>query len=171
MPVFFTSSNHPFPCQWSLREDASGKQQRLTPSCSLPAQDPEEGCPVHPRSGCRAQDAPEAGQAPPCSAGAWCHPCCSQRSQQQVPGHCHHGYLHILGTSLTRSRRAHSSAGLLEGGCSGANLPQKPVPSGRLALAAAPGAGERLAQFAQQTRRGGWLQPVKKLRRDRKRTA
>lgn len=51
MPVFFTSSNHPFPCQWSLREDASGKQQRLTPSCSLPAQDPEEGCPVHPRSG------------------------------------------------------------------------------------------------------------------------
>lgn len=50
---------------------------------------------------------------------------------------------------------AQAVQGLVEGGCTGANLPQKPAPSGRLAVAAAPGIGERLAQFTQQTWRGG----------------
>lgn len=165
MPVFFTFSNPPFPCQWSLREDASGKQQRLPSSCSLPPQDPAGRLPCAstqwmPCTGCSRG---EAGPTVlPCVPGGIP---AAARGAEQVPGHCHHGYLHIHGTSHTGS-----TAGL-EGGHSGANLPQKPVPSGRLALAAVPGAGERLAQFTQQTRRGGWLQPMKKLRRDRKRTA
>lgn len=176
-PVFSPSSSHPLPVPVEPEGGCRGKQ-RLTAPCTLPPQDPAgrllcapTSAPRAPCTGCSRDRAapcpavllcgcgiPAAGRGAGPGLSPWlpAHPCAS------VPTARSNGSPELA---------CPGGAGAAARGVRWGKPPQKPAPSGRLAPAAAPGAGEGLAQFTQQTRSRGWLQPVKKLWRDRKRTA
>lgn len=141
--------------------------------------------------GCLAQDAAETGQAslpPPCS------PLCLVTSllqageqlpcQHQVPGHCHHGYLLIHCTSHTAvpspaAWTSRSSSPICPGsaGAGGGRMHWgKPLTETCSQWQAGSGSCARNRRalgpiHTTNTERGGRLQPMKKLWRDRKRTA